>query len=85
MTKTLSNFNIKFTKIIAIKWCPYGTKIPKRTTFIVKSTHPNLWWYKYDSDSPGSGNNYVIFKDTKYKVTSWLSFSQEKIFKIINE
>ena len=49
-----------------------------RTTFIVKSECGNVFWYKYESLSPGGMQNKVYICGDEFKLTSWLELSREE-------
>lgn len=81
----LNSFQVYFTEINIIKWnsqVGYGSR--SRCKFIIKTSNPNLLWYKYDSESPGSGNNLIYYKKQKIKTTIFIDMDDEQIDNLIN-
>jgi len=54
-------------------------------TFVVESTLPGFMWHKYDSGHQGSGNNVVYYKNEKIKVTDFIKYTTDDLFKIIDD
>lgn len=55
LTEILQRHGISFTELNLVKWnAPEKRRQPtNRYSFILKTTHPNLFWYKRDFDSFG--------------------------------
>lgn len=66
----LDKHNIQFTHINVVKW--QATINRSCCKFIVKTTNPNLLWYKYESKAIGSGNNFIYYKAKKIKTTDFV-------------
>ena len=80
----LNSANIEFEEINIVKWnsqCNYSS--PSRCKFIVKTTHPNLLWYKYDTESPGGGNNLIYYKKRKIKTTVFTDYNLDDINELL--
>lgn len=75
--RTLLNLsNIEFEEINIVKWnSQLNHSSPGRCKFIVKTTHPNLLWYKYDTEAPGGGNNFIYYKKRKIKTTIFTNYN----------
>lgn len=83
--RKLNKQQIYFTEINIIKWnsqAEYGS--PSRCKFIIKTSHPNLLWYKYDTEAPGGGNNLIYYKKQKIKTTIFIDMDDEQIDNLIN-
>lgn len=83
--RKLNKQQIYFTKIYIIKWySQVGYRSPSRCKFIIETSHPNLLWYKYDTESPGGGNNLIYYKKQKIKTTIFIDMNDEQIDSLIN-
>ena len=49
-----------------------------RTNFVGKDEEDNIYWYKYEGPSQGSGQNYIYIFGEKIKLTSWLNMIKEE-------
>lgn len=81
----LNSVEIYFDSINIVKWNStkgYGSK--SRCKFIVKTSNPKLLWYKYESESPGSGNNLIYYKNEKIKLTHFVELEQNKLLQLFN-
>ena len=56
-----------------------------KTNFLVETSHPNLLWHKYESNSHGSSQNFIYYKDKKINTTRWLKYTSEQIKVILEE
>ena len=56
---------------------------PIRVHFLAKTENDEIYWRKYESESQGSGQNYLYINGKKYKLTAWFSSSKEKQKEII--
>jgi hypothetical protein len=49
-----------------------------RSNFVGKDDEDNIFWYKYEGPSPGSGQNYLYVYGKKLKLTGWLRLTFEE-------
>jgi hypothetical protein len=63
LSEILSNFNISFSTIWAGKFTNNNDKI--YTRFLVKSECNRVFWRKYCTKNPGSGQNYLYINGNK--------------------
>ena len=80
--KILNPLLIFFTEINIVKWKPQCSK-SSRCKFIIKTTNPNLLWYKSESNALGSGNNQIYYKGQKIKTTEFLSWNEDKFIQLL--
>lgn len=81
----LNKQQIYFTEINIIKWnSQAGNKSSSRCKFIIKTSHPNLLWYKYDTEAPGGSNNLIYYKKQKIKTTIFTNMDDELLDNLIN-
>ena len=83
----LNSQQIYFTKINIVKWNSQKNykRNSTRCKFIVETTHPNLIWYRYDSESPGGSNNLIYYKKQKIKTTDFIDWTEEKLIELLQE
>lgn len=82
----LNSVQIYFTTINIVKWnSQTGSGSPFRYKFIVGTTHPNLLWYKYDSEAPGSGFNLIYYKKNKIKTTIFINWTEQELLELLNK
>lgn len=76
---------IFFTELNLVKWNAPGkrSKPTNRYSFILKTTHPNLFWYKRDFDSFGSGHNCFYYKKDKIKISSFMLYDNKHITELL--
>ena len=82
LKETFEPFNITFGKI----W--YGTFIRNQSSvinFLIESSDKNVYWRKYEAIAEGGGQNNLYFGKKKIKLTSWLSWTQERRSEFISE
>ncbi len=84
--KLLNEKQIDFTEINIVRWNAVGRHgSPARCKFIVKTTIPELLWYKSESNAPGSGNNQIYYKKQKIKTTTFVSWNGEKLAELLEQ
>ena len=54
------------------------------TKFIIKCQDRDIFWYKYEGNQPGGGNNMIIINGVKIKLSDWFSKSDEEKANLIN-
>ena len=85
--KLLNDKQIDFTEINIVRWNAvsgrYGSKA--RCKFIVKTTIPELLWYKSESNAPGSGHNQIYYKKQKIKTTDFIKWNGEKLAELLEQ
>lgn len=86
LCKKLSEVNINFDKIssssierIVCDSIQYGT------TFIVSTTNPCIFWYKYESKAIGSGGNHMIVNGKKFNVIDFIKMNKDDLIKLIDK
>ena len=55
-----------------------------RTNFVAKDEEDNIYWYKYEGPSRGSGQNYLYLFGNKIKLSLWLSWDNSHRIEYIN-
>jgi hypothetical protein len=80
--ESLEQFNIKLETIYYRSWVYNGKN---RTNFLVTSNNIHFIWQKYESNSDGSSQNFIYFKNKKINTTKWLNFSLDEIKSILDE
>lgn len=84
--KILNFKNIYFTKINIVKWnSQVRCKYLSRCKFIIQTSNPYLLWYKYDTEAPGGGNNFIYYRDKKIKTTKFITFTEDEFYNLLNE
>ena len=84
--RLLNSFQIYFTEINIVKWnsqVGYGSR--SRCKFIIKTSNPNLMWYKYDAEAPGGGNNLIYYKRRKIKTTIFIDWNEDNLNELLQE
>lgn len=83
----LNRQGIYFTEINIIKWNSKKNLYlsTNRCKFIVRTTNPNLLWYKYDTESAGGGNNLIYYKKEKIKTTIFRNYTDQELNELLNE
>ncbi len=83
----LSLQQIYFTEINIVKWKPAcsNNDNSSRCKFIIKTSNPNLMWYKSESDALGSSNNQIYYKGQKIKTTLFLSWNEKKLVELLQQ
>jgi hypothetical protein len=62
----------------------YFANRANKSMFVVTWTNPNLFWYKYEGESYGSGQNYIYWKQNKHNTSRWISYNTDTIGLILN-
>lgn len=85
--KQLLNLSqIYFTEINVVKWnSNINYSSTSRCKFIIKTSNPNLLWYKYDAEAPGGGNNLIYYKKRKIKTTSFIDWNEYQLNELFHE
>ncbi len=85
LTEKLLEINVTFDKISSSSIERHiNQSIQYGTTFIVTTTNPCVYWYKYESNAFGSGGNHMLINGKKIKVTEFLKLSKDNMIKLIN-
>lgn len=80
----LNSQQIYFTEINIVKWnSEVGHGNPARCKFIIKTSLPNLMWYKYDAQAPGGGNNLIYYKKQKIKTTNFITLNENELIQLL--
>lgn len=86
LCKKLLDVGVRFNKIFSSSIeRQMKNSVQYGTTFIVTSSHPQVFWYKYEGNSLGSGGNHMLINGSKIKVTEFLNFNENDIVKLIND
>jgi len=80
LQESLTPFNLTLSYV----WCGTRTGYRIRTIFIVKSQNNDIFWYKYEGPSPGSGQNMLYVHGEKIKLWTWLNWNHETRHDFIN-
>lgn len=72
LKETFEQYGIKFNKIYAIKWQNGYDRIVNKYVFVVDTNSP-IVWYRYESKSNGSGQNYIFLGKKRINTTQWIS------------
>jgi hypothetical protein len=84
LTTLLNSQNIHPTEINIVRWnSPKGGG--GRSKFIMKTTDPELLWYKSESNARGSGHNHIYYKKQKIKTTTFLSWDAAKLAELFGK
>lgn len=84
--RLLNSFQIYFTEINIVKWTSQVRyRSQSRCKFIIKTSNPNLLWYKYDAESPGGGNNLIYYKKQKIKTTCFIDRNENNLNELIQK
>ena len=77
----LNSQGIFFTEINIVKWNSQknGCKSASRRKFIIKTSNPDLMWYKYDAEIAGGGNNLIYYKKRKIKTSFFTGYTVDNI------
>jgi hypothetical protein len=54
------------------------------TTFIITTTNPSIFWYKYEGHSIGSGGNHILIGYKKIKVSEFIKLNKDDILKLLH-
>ena len=73
LNEILNNYNIRFSNIWEGKFTNENDKI--YTRFLVKSECNKVYWRKYCTKNPGSGQNFIYINGIKYKTMDFLKMS----------
>ena len=82
LKESLTEINMPLTYVWAGKEIVNGRI---RSNFVCKDDEDNIFWYKYDGISKGSGQNYIYIFGDKMKLTSWLNLTLEDRITLINK
>lgn len=76
----LSSFNIYCNMIHSAKWNPTDINAePKRFSFILQTTDPNLIWHRKDQNGDGLSYNWIYYKKNKIKLTEFLGYNNDQL------
>lgn len=83
----LNSQNIYFTEINIIKWNSKNNlwASPNRCKFIVKTTNPNLLWYKYDTEAVNGSHNLIYYKKKKINTSIFVRYTDEELNELLND
>jgi hypothetical protein len=70
LNEILNNYNIHFSNIWEGKFTNENNKT--YTRFLVKSECGRVYWRKYCTKNPGSGQNFIYINGVKYKTMEFL-------------
>jgi hypothetical protein len=76
IAESLRPFNIKFNYIWSAEFTDYTNKVINH--FVAKTENNEIFWQKYRSKSPGSGQNILYIFGQKIKTTCWLYYTEEQ-------
>jgi hypothetical protein len=86
LSKKLSEVDIRFDKVFSSTIeRKIRDSIQYGITFIVTTTNPNIFWYKYEAQGTGSGGNHILIKGQKIKTTKFVELNKDDIQKLLIE
>jgi hypothetical protein len=82
LSEILNEFNIHFSTIWAGKYTNENNRI--YTRFLVKSECGRIYWRKYSTKKPGSGQNYFYIDGVKYSTAVILGYTKFTLRNLFN-
>jgi hypothetical protein len=87
LTQKFKEFGIVFDEVYSstiIRHTTYNT-INYGLTFIVTTNNKKIFWYKYEGNKSGSGQNHILIDGNKIYVTKFLTLSYESIMELLGD
>jgi len=79
----LKPLGISLTKIKGVRWRIHKGVIsadnPNRHLFIVETSYPDLYWYRYDTNTSGASGHYIYYRKEKTTLHKFLNFTDSEL------
>lgn len=62
----------------------YSARRGNKTIFVVLFNNQNFMWQKYEGNAPGSGQNYIYYKEYKINTTIFIDLSHDELVELFN-
>ena len=79
----LKPLGISLTKIKGVRWRIHKGVIsadnPNRHLFIVETSYPDLYWYRYDTNTSGASSHHIYYRKEKTTLYKFLHFTDTQL------